>query len=63
MQVIYKLYVEIALADEIVIKASKIYREEFLEELKESFRESLEGKTVSLEELEEKVLGKKATQA
>jgi len=57
------LYVEIALADEIVIKASKIYREEFLEELKESFKESLEGKTISLEELEEKVLGKKATQA
>ena len=57
------VYVEIALADEIVIKASKIYREEFLERLKESFRESLEGKTVSLEELEEKVLGKKATQA
>jgi len=42
------------LADEIVIKASKIYREEFLEELKKSFRESLEGKTISLEELEEK---------
>ena len=57
------VYVEIALADEIVIKASKIYREEFLEELKESFKESLEGKTISLEELEEKVLGKKATQA
>ncbi len=51
------------MADEIVIKASRIYREEFLEKLKESFRESLEGKTISLEELEEKILGKKATQA
>ena len=42
------------MTDRIVIKASKIYREEFLEELKKSFRESLEGKTISLEELEEK---------
>ena len=51
------------MADEVVIKASRIYREEFLEKLKESFKESLEGKTISLEGLEEKILGKKATQA
>ena len=37
------------------IKASRIYKKEFLEELKESFKESLDGKTVSLGELEEKV--------
>jgi len=45
---------EIALTGRIVVKASKVYREEFLEELKESFKESLEGKTISLEELEGK---------
>jgi len=52
-----------ALDDKVVLKASKIYRKEFIEALKKSFEASLEGKTISLEEFEEKVLGKQLKEA
>ena len=47
-----------ALNDKVTVKASRIYCEEFIEDLKKSFEASLEGETVSLEEFEEKFLKK-----